>query len=179
MWKILSRWESSLLKNKYLGIKAGGIQDKPRKQCRLSFNIKIYIKIFLDSIWRFCINSFPPQYETGHPRVLHRWKRSYSKKEVPGNAELCQEGSTLAGRVSAQTSDLFLGTSGYISPLLKSTSKPGPCIRIGERKHPFAMKCELFVESQRVVESIRANSGDSKQNTLTARVDKHLPHIQN
>lgn len=39
------------------------------------------------------------------------------------------------------------------------------------------MKGELFGESQRVVESIRANSRDSKQNTLTAPVDKHVPHI--
>lgn len=106
-------------------------------------------------------------------------EREATLKKVLGNAELCQEGSTLAGRVSAQTPGSFLGTSGYISPLLKSTSKPGPYVRIGERKHPFAMKCELFLESQRVVGSIRTNSGNSKQNTLTAHVDKHLPNIQN
>ena len=38
--------------------------------------------------------------------------------------------------------DSFLGISAYILPLLKSTSTPGPWVRIDEMKYPLTMKCE-------------------------------------
>lgn len=47
--------------------------------------------MFLDSIWKSCIHTFPPQYETGLLRALDRRERTYSEKEAPGNAELCKE----------------------------------------------------------------------------------------
>lgn len=120
-----------------------------------------------------------PNMKVDTPGTSHMRKDLFRKRGtrkcwvVPGRKR-----STLAGRASAWTPDSLMGTSGYIWPLLKATSKPSPWVRKGEVKHPFVRKYELLLVSQsRWVNE--GNSGDSEQNTLTAPVYKRLLQIQN
>lgn len=127
------------------------------------------------------ILSLPPQYESRCHRVFSQIRnllKKKKKKQVPGNAELYQEGKGaqwLKGLVHR-----FQSPSWALPVTLhhfKIHLKTWPLVRRGELKLLFVMKCELFLLSHGWV--IYGYSEDLEHNSLTAPIGKHLLQKQN